>query len=135
MAETLNRLGAERAWIVHGQGLDELTVAGESQVVELAGGQIRGFTISPEQAGLARAPIEAIRGGDPAQNAAALRALLEGTPGPYRDTVLLNSAAALMVTGRVSDLVAGAALAAEAIDGGAALAALGRLRDATALAA
>ena len=135
MAETLNRLGTERAWIVHGQGLDELTVAGESQVVELAGGQVRAFTVTPEQAGLARAPIEAIRGGEPAQNAAALRALLQGAPGAYRDTVLLNAAAALVVAGQVADVAAGVALAAGAIDQGAALAVLGRLRDATAMAA
>jgi anthranilate phosphoribosyltransferase len=132
MAETLARLGTERAWLVHGQGLDELTVAGENHVVELNDGRISAFTVTPEQAGLARAPIEAIRGGDPAQNAAALIALLEGRPGPYRDTVLLNGAAALIVAGRAANLRDGVALAAQSIDQGAAAAALERLRQATA---
>ena len=94
MAETLARLGTERAWLVHGQGLDELTLAGESQVVSLeADGSLRDFDVTPEDAGLARAPAEALKGGDPAQNAAALEALLKGAPGPYRDVVLLNAAA------------------------------------------
>ncbi|MBR0678671.1 anthranilate phosphoribosyltransferase, partial [Roseomonas alkaliterrae] len=98
MAEALARLGSERAWLVHGQGLDELTLAGESQVVSLeADGSIREFTVTPEDAGLPRAPTEALRGGDPAANAAALEALLQGAAGPYRDVVLLNAAAALIV--------------------------------------
>ena len=93
MAETLGRLGSETAWIVHGQGLDELTVAGENQVTAWQGGSLRRFTINPEDAGLPRAPVEAIRGGDAALNAATLQALLQGATGPYRDTVLLNAAA------------------------------------------
>ncbi len=132
MAETLAALGTERAWLVHGQGLDELTVAGENQVAALADGRIEEFIVTPEQAGLPRAPLEAIRGGDAVQNAAALLALLEGRPGPYRDTVVLNSAAALIVAGRAEDLRDGAVLAARSIDQGAALAALERLRQATA---
>ncbi|WP_198377190.1 anthranilate phosphoribosyltransferase, partial [Neoroseomonas rubea] len=96
MAQALARLGTERAWLVHGQGLDELTLAGESQVVSLeADGSLREFTVTPEDAGLPRAPAEALKGGDPAQNAAALEALLRGAPGAYRDVVLLNAAAAL----------------------------------------
>ena len=131
MAETLARLGAERAWLVHGQGLDELTLAGESQVVSLeADGAIREFTVAPEDAGLARAPTEAVKGGDPAYNAAALEALLNGTPGPYRDVVLLNAAAALIVAGRAADLREGAAIAAQSIDTGAAQGVLTRLRAA-----
>jgi anthranilate phosphoribosyltransferase len=131
MAETLARLGTERAWLVHGQGLDELTLAGESQVVALEpDGSLRDFTVAPEDAGLARAPAEALKGGDPAHNAAALEALLKGAPGPYRDVVLLNAAAALIVAGRAADLRAGAALAALAIDEGAALGVLTRLRAA-----
>ncbi len=131
MAETLARLGTERAWLVHGQGLDELTLAGESQVVALeADGSIREFTVAPEDAGLARAPTEAVKGGDPAHNAAALEALLKGAPGPYRDVVLLNAAAALVVAGRAVDLRQGAAIAAKAIDDGAALGVLTRLRAA-----
>nr|WP_256476290.1 anthranilate phosphoribosyltransferase [Siccirubricoccus soli] len=132
MAETLGRLGTERAWVVHGQGLDEIALCGETQVAALEGGTIREFTVAPEDAGLERAPPEAIRGGEPAENAAALLALLEGAPGPYRDIVLLNAAAALIVAGRAESLRAGAALAARAIDSGAASAVLGRLKDATA---
>lgn len=132
MAETLARLGTEAAWVVHGQGLDEIALSGETQVVALESGTIREFKIAPEDAGLRRAPPEAIRGGEPAENALALTALLEGAPGPYRDIVLLNAAAALVVAGRDTDLASGAARAAEAIDSGAASAVLARLKDATA---
>ncbi|GGC48374.1 anthranilate phosphoribosyltransferase [Siccirubricoccus deserti] len=132
MAETLGRLGMERAWVVHGQGLDEIALSGETRVAALEDGAIREFTITPEDAGLERAPPEAIRGGEPAANAAALVALLSGEAGAYRDIVLLNAAAALVVAGRATDLRAGAALAARAIDSGAASAVLGRLKDATA---
>ena len=132
MVETLASLGTQSCWLVHGQGLDELTVAGENQVVELRDGAIRTFVVTPEDAGLARAPVAAIRGGDAAMNAAALLALLRGTPGPYRDTVLLNTAAGLIVAGRTDDLREGIALAASALDGGAALAALETLRRETA---
>ncbi|MBR0658809.1 anthranilate phosphoribosyltransferase [Neoroseomonas oryzicola] len=131
MAETLARLGTERAWLVHGQGLDELTLAGESHVVSLeADGTFREFTVAPEDAGLPRATAEALKGGDPAQNAMALEALLNGAPGAYRDVVLLNAAAALIVAGRAHDLREGAAIAARAIDEGAALGVLTRLRAA-----
>lgn len=133
MAETLGRLGSTRAWIVHGQGLDELTVAGESQVVALDAGAVRTFVVAPEEADLPRAPIEAIRGGDAAHNAAALLELLGGARGPYRDTVVLNAAAALVVAGKAADLRRGARLAAEALDTGAAAATLQRLRQAAAL--
>ena len=131
MAETLARLGAEAAWVVHGQGLDEIALSGETQVVALEAGRIREFTVAPEDAGLERAPPEAIRGGEPAENAAALLALLQGARGAYRDIVLLNAAAALVVAGRVSDLRAGAAIAARAIDSGAASGVLARLKEAT----
>ena len=129
MAETLGELGTERAWIVHGQGLDELTLAGESEVVELHGGQVRQFHIVPEDAGLGRAPAEAIRGGDGAENAVALNRLLHGERGAYRDTVVLNAAAALVVAGRAADLRDGAAQAARSLDQGAALARLDALRQ------
>ncbi len=132
MAETLGQLGSERCWLVHGEGLDELTVAGDNTVVELRDGAIRSFTVTPEDAGLPRAPISAIRGGEAVVNAAALGALLRGAAGPYRDTVLLNAAAALMVAGRVDDLRSGVAVAATSIDGGAALSALETLRRETA---
>ena len=133
MAETLAALGTEAAWIVHGSGLDELTVAGENQVTELRRGELRSFTVTPEDAGLERAPVEAIRGGDAALNAASLLALLEGAPGPYRDTVVLNVAAALIVADRAKDLRDGSALAAASIASGAALAALQTLRRETTL--
>jgi anthranilate phosphoribosyltransferase len=132
VAETLGRLGSSDAWVVHGQGLDELTVAGDNQVVALHDGAIREFTVAPEDAGLARAPISAILGGDAAVNAAALLALLRGARGAYRDTVLLNAAAALIVAGRAGDLREGATMAAAAIDHGAALAALETLKRETA---
>jgi len=131
MAETLGRLGCEAAWVVHGQGLDEIALSGPTEVVALEAGQLRAFTITPEDAGLVRAPIEAIRGGAPEANAAALTALLAGATGPYRDIVLLNAAAALIVAGRATNLPAGVALAAEAIDTGAAAGVLARLKDST----
>jgi len=132
MAETLGRLGSEIAWIVHGHGLDELTVAGENQVMAWQEGSLRRFTINPEDVGLPRAPVEAIRGGDAALNAATLQGLLRGTTGPYRDTVLLNSAAALIVAAKAGDLREGIVLASRSIASGAALAALETLRHETA---
>jgi anthranilate phosphoribosyltransferase len=132
MAETLGALGTERAWLVHGAGLDELTLAGPTQVSEWYRGELRQFLVTPEQAGLPNAPTDAIRGGDAAENAAALRALLEGARGAYHDTVLLNAAAALIVADRAADLREGARLAASALDRGAALDVLESLvRDAT----
>jgi len=128
MAETLGELGSEAAWVVHGSGLDELTIAGESQVAALRDGRVTTFTVTPEDAGLPRAPVEAIRGGDSALNAASLVALLEGASGPYRDIVVLNAAAALVVAGRAGDLREGAGIAANSIASGAALAALQALR-------
>jgi anthranilate phosphoribosyltransferase len=128
MAETLAALGHQSAWIVHGMGLDELTVAGQNHVTALHDGAISSFLLEPEQAGLRRSPIEAIRGGDAAFNAIALRALLQGAPGAYRDTVLLNAAAALIVAGRATDLRDGVALAERSLASGAALAALETLR-------
>jgi anthranilate phosphoribosyltransferase/anthranilate synthase/phosphoribosyltransferase len=132
MVETLQKLGSTDVWLVHGQGLDELTVAGENRVAALRDGAIREFTVSPEDAGLERAPVSAIRGGDAAVNAAALGALLRGAPGAYRDTVLLNAGAALIVAGRTGDLREGVAQATRSIDGGAAMAALETLKRETA---
>ncbi|WP_424813870.1 anthranilate phosphoribosyltransferase [Roseococcus sp. YIM B11640] len=131
MAETLGRLGTERAWLVHGQGMDELAISGPSEVVELSGGRTRRFNVTPEDAGLPVHPIEAIKGGEPAENAVALVELLEGKPGAYRDMVRLNAGAALLVAGRVATLREGAALAAESIDTGRALDVLNRLRRVT----
>ena len=134
MAETLDALGTERAWIVHGSGLDELSVAGDNHVVTLDAGRIEARTVTPEDAGLPRSPVSAIAGGEAAANAAALLGLLQGATGAYRDTVLLNSAAACIVAGRAATLREGVALAAASLDGGAALDVLDRLRAATAAA-
>ncbi len=121
MAETLRELGSDRAWLVHGSdGTDEISIAGETHVVELRDGRLSEFSIRPEDAGLPSHPFSSIAGGTPAMNAAALRGLLEGAASAYRDAVLLNAAAALMVADRVEDLPAGVALASESIDSGAA---------------
>ena len=132
MAEVLGRLGAERAWAVHGQGLDEITTTGTTQVVEWRDGETRSFEVSPEEAELPRAAIEDLRGGDPEHNARALRELLHGRKGAYRDIVLLNAAAVLVVADKAPDLVVGARLAARSIDEGRALAALEQLVKITA---
>lgn len=122
LAQTLKRLGSERVWVVHGSdGLDELTVTGATEVAALeADGGIRRFTVTPEDAGLARHPIAELIGGTSNENADALTALLAGAPSAYRDIVLLNAAATLLIADRVHDLRDGAAMAAEAIDSGAA---------------
>jgi anthranilate phosphoribosyltransferase len=125
VAEALRRLASIAAWVVHGDdGLDELTITGPSQVAILADGRVGRRVVTPEDAGLRRWPLSEILGGEPAWNAAALRRLLAGETGAYRDIVLLNAAACLMVAGKVAELRAGAALAAEAIDRGAAAALL-----------
>ena len=131
LAEVLGRLGATRAWTVHGQGLDELTTTGETEVAEWKDGTVRRFTVTPEDAGLPRADLAALRGGDAEENALALRALLDGATGAYRDIVLLNAAAALVVADRAADLAEGAALAAAVIDDGRAARALADLVEAT----
>ncbi len=132
MAETLAALGSRTAWIVHGQGLDELTLAGENHVTALRDGAITSFTVTSNDAGLPHAPIEAIKGGDAGFNASALLGLLHGAPGPYRDTVLMNAAAALIVADRAADLREGVHLAARSIDRGDARTALETLRRETA---
>ncbi len=122
MAETLGQLGSEAAWLVHGSdGTDELTITGLSWVAELRpDGAVSLREVHPEDAGLAPHPFEAIVGGTPQENADAFRALLGGQPSAYRDAVLLNAAAALVVADKVPDLKAGVAMAREAIDSGAA---------------
>ena len=128
MAETLRELGSESVWIVHGSdGTDEISIAGPTWVVQLKDGEITEFEISPEDAGLPVHSFDAILGGDPAENAAALRALLAGETGAYRDAVLLNSAAALLIAGIAANLAEGAEIAAEALDSGAAQAKLDAL--------
>ncbi len=127
MAEVLGRLGAERAWVVHGSGLDELTTAGVTTVAEFKDGRVTSFEVTPEEAGLSRVSLDALKGGEPAHNAALMRDLLGGARGALRDIVLLNSAAALVVAGRVEDLRAGVAIAARSLDSGAARQVLERL--------
>ncbi|MDR3498417.1 MAG: anthranilate phosphoribosyltransferase [Parvibaculum sp.] len=127
-AEALRNLGSERAWVAHGSdGLDELTTTGVSYVAELADGKIRTFEVTPEEAGLKRATLTDLRGGTPAENAQAIVRLLDGEKGPYRDIVLLNAAGALIVAGKAKTLAEGVAIAARAIDSGAAKTVLARL--------
>ena len=118
VADVLGKLGSERAWVVHGGGLDELTTTGTTLVAELKDGKVSSFEVTPEDAGLPRARLDDIKGGDPAANAAHMTQLLDGRRGPLRDIVLLNSAAALIVAGRARDLRQGADQAADAIDQG-----------------
>lgn len=127
LARVLGALGAEHAWVVHGEGLDELTTTGVTQVAEWRDGSLRLFRITPDAVGLPRAGLSDLRGGSPADNAAALRALLEGERSAYRDVVLLNAAAAFLVGGLVETLRDGVELAGAAIDGGRAALALAKL--------
>lgn len=132
MAETLRDLGTEKAWLVHGgDGTDELSIAAPSAVVAVENGALREFTITPGDAGLPTHPFEAILGGTPAHNAAELRDLLDGAHGAYRDAVLLNAAAALLVADKVSSLSDGVALAKQSIDSGAARVAVEKLAKIT----
>lgn len=132
MAETLLALGSEKAWLVHGgDGTDELSIALPSKVAALADGKVTEFDVHPEDAGLPAHPFEAILGGTPEENAAAFRALLDGARGAYRDAVLLNAAAALVVADKAGSLKDGVALAAESIDSGAAKAKLAALQRLT----
>lgn len=131
MAETLGLLGAEHAWLVHGSdGTDELTITGISWVASLEDGVVKEVELHPEDAGLPVHPFEDIIGGTPEENAVAFRALLDGAPSAYRDAVLLNSAAALVVADAADDLKDGVAKASESIDSGKAkdkIAALARI--------
>lgn len=118
-AQALARLGTRRAMIVSGdEGLDELSLAGGNEIAEVRFDQVRMSRLEAGEAGLPRSPVSALRGGDAAHNAAALRALLLGESGPYRDAVLLNAAAALIVAGEAGDWQSGIEEAAEAIDRG-----------------
>ncbi|MDO8322683.1 MAG: anthranilate phosphoribosyltransferase [Phenylobacterium sp.] len=124
LARVLGALGSERAWVVHGGGMDEMTTTGESVVAEWRDGQARLFTITPEAVGLPRAALADLTGGSPAENAVALRALLDGETGAYRDIVLLNAAAAFLVGEKVETLRDGIDLARAVIDDGRAKTAL-----------
>jgi len=133
LAGVLAELGTEHAWVVHGRdGMDELTITGASTVVEVAGGNTRRFEFEPEQLGLARASLDSVKGGDAAYNARELEQLLEGRGNiAYRDIVILNSAAALMVSGRVQGIEEGGRLARHALRSGTARAKLEQLRSVT----
>ncbi|GAA3872336.1 anthranilate phosphoribosyltransferase [Celeribacter arenosi] len=134
MAETLGALGSEKAWLVHGSdGTDEITVTGPTQVAEWHDGIVTEFEVHPEQAGLPVYAFSEIEGGSPESNGARLRAVLAGEEsGAYRDAVLLNSAAALLIAGRVETLTDGVAMAGESIDRGEALNRLVALAEMTA---
>lgn len=121
VAIVLAATGSVRSWVVHGSdGLDEMTVTGPTFVASLENGTVSTFEVTPESVGLARWPLEALKGGDAGVNAGALRAVLSGAPGAYRDIVRLNAGGALLVAGRVESLAEGVALAGELIDSGAA---------------
>jgi anthranilate phosphoribosyltransferase len=128
LAQTLGRLGSQRAWVVHGSdGLDEITTTGVTYVAELKDGAVNTFELTPEDAGIKRASPGELKGGDVAHNAAALRTLLFGRGGAYRDIVTLNAGAALLIAGKVTDLKDGVAMALDGIMSGRAKKALDTL--------
>ncbi len=128
MAQVLARLGCEKAWVVHGaDGLDELSTTGANYICEVAGGKVTETSLSPEAAGLQKATLADLKGGDGEYNAGRLRTLLDGQKDAYRDIVLFGTAAALLIAGKAYDLPEGVAMAADAIDSGRARAALDRL--------
>jgi anthranilate phosphoribosyltransferase len=129
IAEVLRELGSERAMVVHGGGLDEIAVHAETQVAEVDHGRVSTYTVTPEDAGLDRSRLSDVAGGDPQQNVAIARSVLQGSPGPRRDVVLLNAAAALRVADRVGDLREGIRRSAQAIDSGEAMRRLDQLRE------
>ena len=118
LARVLGGLGSEHVWVVHGEGLDEFTTAGETQVVEWANGSLNSFTVAPEDVGLERVSLEELKGGTPDENARALTDLLDGKLSAYRDIACLNAASGLVVSGLAKDLKHGVALAVDAIDSG-----------------
>ncbi len=128
LAQVLKNLGAESVWVVHGSdGLDEITTSGPTAVSALQNGEIKSFEISPEDLGLRRVKPEALRGGEAAENAAAVKNVLEGKPSAFRDVALLNAAAALVVAGKAKDLKDGLHAAAHSVDSGEAEGRLDRL--------
>src|SRR6266849_4631402 len=119
VAATLAELGVERAFVVHGAGgLDEISLTGETLVAEVKDGRVRRFTVTPEDFGVSRAPLEAIRGGTPQENAALIRRILADEPGPQRDIVIVNAAAALVAAGVAASFREGAHLASATIASG-----------------
>lgn len=137
MAEALRDLGITRAWVVHGTSktedrvIDELSIAGETHVIEVQDGTLSEHIILPENAGIDRANLSALQGGQPEDNALAIRELLEGRDGPFREAVVLNAAAGLHILGLADDLKAGAEMAREALDSAAALKTLSKLAEAS----
>lgn len=128
MAEVLKTLGSEAAWLAHGHdGMDEITTTAPTDVVELRQGMLRHFTLEPEHVGLTRARLVDLKGGDATQNAAAIHVLLRGEKNAYRDIVLFNASAALIVAGKAADLRQSMARAAESVDSGAAMGVLKKL--------
>jgi anthranilate phosphoribosyltransferase len=128
LAQVLKNLGAESVWVVHGSdGLDEITLTGPTFVAALENGNIRSFEVTPEEAGLARADGEGLKGGDANANAVALQGVLDGKPSAYRDVALLNAAAALVVAGKARTLKDGVALGIQSLGSGAAAAKLKQL--------
>ncbi|MCF1461045.1 anthranilate phosphoribosyltransferase [Agrobacterium vitis] len=121
LAETLRDLGSESIWVVHGNGLDEITTTGTTQVAALEQGKIRSFELTPGDFGVAQVELAALKGGDGEYNAKALRAVLEGEKNAYRDVALCNAAAALVIAGKANTLADGMALGAQSLDSGAAL--------------
>ena len=130
MAETLLKLGIKRAWVVHGlDGIDELSISGPSRVIEVKDGTLAEFELTPADAGLDSSPLSALEGGTPDQNSAAIRELLEGRAGPFRDVVLLNAGAGLHILGLTDTLLEGVERARQAIDSGKAIKTLSLLAD------
>ncbi|MBP1881918.1 anthranilate phosphoribosyltransferase [Sinorhizobium mexicanum] len=131
LAEVLRDLGSENVWVVHGEGLDEITTTGVTKVAALQDGKITSFELTPADFGLQMATLEALKGGDGAHNAVALQAVLDGAENAYRDISLANAAASLMIAGRAKDLAEGMALARQSLSSGAAKTALQRLISAS----
>jgi anthranilate phosphoribosyltransferase len=128
MARALLLLGARRAWVVHGaDGLDELSTTGHTKVSECRDGAVQTFYVHPADYGLPKSSVDALKGGDAQTNAQRIREVLDGTPGPSRNVVLLNAGAALFVAGRADSVRTGVAQSADAIDSGRAKSALAKL--------
>lgn len=132
IARAMRELGTEFAWVVHGtEGLDELSIAGTTHIAVLQNGTVQEHAVTPEDAGLRRSSLRALKGGTGDENARALRRLFEGEQSAYREIVVLNSAAALVVAGKVSNLKEGAGLAVQSLDSGSAGRTLDRFIAAT----
>lgn len=127
LAEVMRDLGSESVWVVHGDGLDEITTTGKTSVAALEDGKIRTFELSPADFGVAPCTLAALKGGDGVVNAAALREVLGGAKNAYRDIALANAAASLVVAGKAETLAKGMALATQSLDSGATAAALDKL--------